>query len=151
MNVDAPPMNDRSNTPLRLIVHDGEDLTVLSALLQDALVRHGDMTYDSKAKRFALVLSRYRWEADARARVRTGVHFNHVLKVQHQGLDLRKPDTMVELLSLRGEEEAGGDATIRFDFAGGGSIRLVADCIDAEARDMGESWIARRTPDHSGA
>lgn len=148
---DTPAMNDTAAAPLRLIVQDEEDLTVLSALLQDALVRHGDMTYDSRAKRFAMVVSRFRWEGDARERVRTGLHFNHVLKVQHQRIDLGKQDTVAELLSLRGEEEEGGDATIRFDFAGGGSIRLLADCIDAEARDLGESWTTRRTPDHSEA
>jgi len=148
MNADTDPPRDAS---LRLIVQDAEDLTVLSMLFQDALVRHGDMTFDARAKRFVLVASRFRWEAGQDAeRVRTGLHFNHVLKVQHQGLDLRKPDTVAELLSLRGEE-ADGDATIQFDFAGGGSIRLEADCIDAEARDLGESWGTRRTPDHSGA
>ncbi len=149
MNADSDPPRD---TPLRLIVQDGEDLAVLSMLFQDALVRHGDMTFDARAKRFALVASRFRWESGGtRERVRTGLHFNHVLKVQHQGLDLRKPDTVAELLSLRGEEIEGGDATIQFDFAGGGSIRLTADCIDAAARDLGKSWPARRTPDHSEA
>lgn len=144
-------MTDPTRPPLRLLIQDAEDLDVLSALFQDALVRHGDMAYEAKARRFALVASRFVWEGDgARQRIRTGLHFNHVMKVQHQGLDLRKPDTVAELLALRGEEGADG-ATIRLDFAGGGSIRLEAECIDAEAHDLGATWPARHAPDHSQA
>ncbi len=138
--------------PLRLIAHDADDLSVISTLLQDALVRHGDMTFDRRRRRFVLAVSRFRWEAGkARERVRTGLHFNHVMGVQHQGLALDKPDTVAELLAVRTEPVADGGVALTLDFAGGGTIRLDAECVDAELRDLGDSWPARRVPDHSAA
>ena len=138
--------------PLRLIAHDADDLSVISTLLQDALVRHGDMTFDRRRRRFVLAVSRFRWEAGkARERVRTGLHFNHVMGVQHQGLALDKPDTVAELLAVRTGPAADGGVALTLDFAGGGTIRLDAECVDAELRDLGDSWPARRVPDHSAA
>ena len=43
---------------LRLIALDAEDLAVLSAHVQDAVVKTGDMTWLPVQKRFALLLSR---------------------------------------------------------------------------------------------
>ncbi|MEQ8246270.1 MAG: DUF2948 family protein [Alphaproteobacteria bacterium] len=141
-----------SPSPLRLIAHDADDLAVISTLLQDALVRHADMTFDRRRRRFALAVSRFRWEAGkARERIRTGVHFNHVLGVQHQGIALDKRDTVAELLAVRTAPADDGGVALTLDFAGGGTIRLEAECIDAEVRDLGDTWAARRTPDHSAA
>ena len=71
--------------------------------------------------------------------------------VQHQGLALDKPDTVAELLAVRTEPAADGGVALTLDFAGGGTIRLDAECVDAELRDLGDSWPARRVPDHSAA
>jgi len=138
--------------PLRLIAHDADDLTVISALLQDALVRHGDMTFDPRRRHFVMAVSRFRWEAGkARERVRTGVHFNYVTTVQHQGIALHMRDTVGELLAVRVESADDAGAALVLDFAGGGTIRLEAECVDAEVRDLSDAWPVRRVPDHSGA
>ena len=50
---------------LRLLAEDEEDLKIISAHVQDAVVRVGDLAYLPKARRFALLLNRYRWEDDA--------------------------------------------------------------------------------------
>lgn len=146
-------MMARQPQPIHLIAHDPDDLVVMSALLQDALVRHGDMTFDSKRRRFVLVLSRFRWEAgaDARERVRAGLHFNHVLQVQHQGIALQMRDTVAELLAIRTSLDDAGSNEITLDFSGGGAIRLVAECLDAEIQDLGPSWQAHHAPDHPEA
>ena len=53
---------------LRLRAEDDEDLAVISACLQDALVSVRDLAYDRDARTFVLVANRFRWEgADARA------------------------------------------------------------------------------------
>jgi hypothetical protein len=144
-------MMARQPQPIHLIAHDPDDLIVMSALLQDALVRHADMTYESKRHRFVLVLSRFRWEAGptARERVRAGLHFNHVLKVQHQKLALAKADSVAELLAIRCATDGAGGTEITLELAGGGAIRLVAECLDAEVRDLGPAWRADHTPDHT--
>lgn len=144
-------MTKREPLPVHLIAHDPDDLVVISALLQDALVRHGDMTYQSTHRRFVLVVSRFRWEAGStkRGRVRTGLHFNHVLKVQHHGVALHLRDSVAELLAVRLDSDSTDRVAITLEFAGGGAVRLTAECVDAEVRDLGPSWEANHTPDHS--
>ena len=133
------------------MAQDPDDLVVISALLQDALVRHADMSYRSTSRRFAAVVSRYRWEAEspARERVRTGLHFNHVLKVQSRGVALHVRDSVAELLTIRLEPDVTDRVAITLEFSGGGAVRLTAECIDAEVRDLGLAWDTRHTPDHS--
>jgi len=61
---------DGAERPLRLMARDKEDLQVLSALIQDAIFPATEMTWDRKARRFALLLNRFRWEdADGTGRV----------------------------------------------------------------------------------
>ena len=50
---------------LKLRAEDAEDLTVVSACLQDALVPVGDLTYLAHEQAFVGVFNRYRWETDA--------------------------------------------------------------------------------------
>src|SRR5213079_3395622 len=49
--------------PLRLRAEDAEDLAVISACLQDALVSVRDLAYDREGRTFVLVANRFRWEA----------------------------------------------------------------------------------------
>ena len=144
-------MTKREPSPVHLIAHDPDDLVVISALVQDALVRHADMTYQSTNRRFLLIVSRFRWEAESpsRERVRTGLHFNHVLKVQQQGLALYVRDSVAELLAVSFNPDATDRVAITLEFAGGGAVRLTAECIDAEVCDLGPNWNTRQTPDHS--
>ncbi len=48
--------------PLKLRARGLEDLRVLAAMLQDAVVRPAEMTYLPREKRFVMVVSRFRWE-----------------------------------------------------------------------------------------
>jgi hypothetical protein len=49
-------------TLLKLAAEDEDDLKAISALVQDAVMTVGDLAFLPKARRFALVLNRYRWE-----------------------------------------------------------------------------------------
>jgi hypothetical protein len=54
---------------VKLIALDGEDLAVLSAHLQDAVITVGDMAYLPRERRFALLANRFDWEAAVKAEV----------------------------------------------------------------------------------
>ena len=56
---------DGGDKPLRLKALDADDLTVISSLTQDAIFPATEMKWDRKARRFALLLNRFRWEDDA--------------------------------------------------------------------------------------
>jgi len=148
---------------LALHARDEEDLAVLSAYLQDAVGVVGDMAYLPKSRRFALVVSRFIWEREAKAglfqaalpqRVRSGVHFDGIERVQVQNLPLQDKDTAFDLLTI-GFTGSGSDddpsGTIELTFAGGGVLRLSAECIDAYLSDMGEPWPVKSRPRHPDA
>ena len=135
---------------LRLAASDAEDLDVLSARLQDAVFKLKDARWQPRQRRFAAVVNRLRWEEGGRTRVRAGLHFNGVLKVQSSMVKLGAGEAVVSILALRftanGSEDPGG--VIEVVLAGGGTIRLTVECIEAELADMTAPWAARATPDH---
>ncbi len=53
---------DADPAPLALLASDAEDLTVISALAQDAILPVTEIAYDSRHRQLALLLNRFRWE-----------------------------------------------------------------------------------------
>jgi hypothetical protein len=137
---------------LRLLAQDEEDLKIISAHLQDAVLRVGDLAYLPKQHRFAMLLNRFCWEdcgeAGAGARVLAGLHFDGVLKVQAHSLRPDKPDAVAELLAINFTPGSDGGGMIDLVLAGGGRIRLSVECIDAVLRDMTEPRPAVARPEH---
>lgn len=136
---------------LRLMAQDAEDLAVISALMQDAVVRLGDITYLPSQRRFALVGSRFDWlSAEGRKleRRQSGMHFDNVLTVSRLGLDPSRADDMLNLLGILFEETQAPAGRVTFTFSGGGTIRLEVECVEAQMRDLGMRWKTRRKPGH---
>ena len=155
--------------PVKLRARDPQDMSVLSAVLQDALVRPADMTYLESDKRFVMVVSRFRWEhpecdvppapepeGDARfdeagprtlfERVNAGVCFDRVRRVRTRGLDLRDHDRILNLLAVEAEARA-----ITLVFSDGPAIRLEVSAIACHLEDLGEPWATPWRPSHEGA
>jgi len=137
-------------TKLKLAAADAEDLQILSARLQDAVVKLKNVTWLPKKRRFAAVLNRLQWEDGGKTRVRAGLHFDGVLKVQSHKVKLGAGEAVVSLLAVTFTPNQGEDpgGMIEIVLAGGGAIRLTVECIDAELADMTGAWAARGTPDH---
>jgi hypothetical protein len=137
---------------LKLLAQDEEDLKIISAHLQDAVMRIGDLAYLPRQHRFVAILNRFCWEGcpeeSIGERVLTGLHFDSVLKVQSQNLRQDNPDAVAELLALNFTPENDGGGIIDMLFAGGGRIRLQVECIDAAMRDMSEPRPAVARPEH---
>ncbi|MDG2522880.1 DUF2948 family protein [Caulobacter segnis] len=141
-----------ASAPLRLLAHDDGDLAVISAALQDALSKIGDITWEPSAKRLTLAFNRYRWEAGGKGkggeRVRSALQLAHVQSVQARKLRRDAKGAVVELLSISFEAGAAPGGTILFNFAGGGDLRAEVECIDAILADVSEPWRTSRTPGH---
>jgi hypothetical protein len=138
---------------LTLAAEDAEDLEVVSARLQDAVAPLKDLVYLPKKRRFAALFNRFKWEdkrRDANVRVRSLLHFDDVLSVQSRNLKRGAPDAVVSLLTIRFAPKSGEDPAgmVELVFAGGGSIKLEVECIDAGLSDVGNEWAARGRPDH---
>jgi hypothetical protein len=138
-------------TRLRLAAGDAEDLQILSARLQDAVLKLKDVSWQPKKRRFAAVVNRLTWEEGGKTRVRAGLHFDSVLKVQSHKVKLGAEEAVIDLLAAtftpsKGGEDPGG--VVELVLAGGGAIRLTVECIEAELADLTQPWAARGTPDH---
>jgi hypothetical protein len=150
MAIDAGPLQGTSPL-LKLMALDEQDLAVLSANLQDAVVRISDMAYLPGSRRFALVAARFDWVAAVQGqmeRCHTGLHFDRVRSVQRQGLDPAARKTVLNLLSIVFEPAEPPAGTLTLTFSGGAAIRLEVDCLEAQMRDLGTRWKARAQPGH---
>lgn len=136
---------------LKLLALDSEDLDVISATTQDAVVRVPDLAFAEGDHRFALLMNRYAWEAGERGkgqRRRAALSFARVNGAQTAGINMNAGEGVLELLDIRftpTDEPAG---TIELRFAGGGTIRLEVECIEAQLEDLGAVWAARARPEH---
>jgi DUF2948 family protein len=137
---------------LRLTALDTEDLAVISAHMQDAVVKAGDLSYLKKARKFALVANRFVWERAPRPehfeRRRTGLHFERVNKVMAQNIRRDDSEAVLSLLSIGFEEGEAPSGAIILNFSGGGSIRLEVECIEARLSDLGPAWATANIPQH---
>jgi hypothetical protein len=148
-------MSRAAASRLKLAAADAEDLEVLSARLQDAVLKLKNVSWQPRKRRFAAVVNRLQWEKGGQTRVRAGLHFDGVLKVQSQKIKLGADEAVVSLLAVRftpngvkDGQDADPGGVIELVLAGGGAFRLTVECIDAELADMTSSWAARGKPDH---
>ena len=140
---------------LKLIALDAEDLSVLSANLQDAVLRVADVAYLPREKRFAAIANRFDWASAEQgpstyARRRAAVRFERVLGAQLHGIDLANMDAVLALLAISFEPTAAPEGHVTLHFADGAAIRLHVECIEAELKDLGPVWKAKSKPHHPG-
>ena len=141
-----------SDKPLKLRAEDVEDLTVLSACLQDAILPLSDIAYLPEEQRFVLVANRFRWERSDRAksfeRVNCGVTFHHVRAARLKRIDRRDRGLLLDLLTVAAEEIEGGYA-VSLICADDRVIRLELDRIEVMAEDYGLAWPTDAKPAHA--
>ena len=136
---------------LKLAALDAEDLSVMSAHLQDSVAKVVDMAFLPKEKRFAMLVNRFDWAAAERGqpmRRRAGMNFARVLGAQTRGFSLADRDTVLNLLAVDFEETDRPSGTVTMFFSGDAAIRLKVECLEAELSDLGPGWSARAKPKH---
>jgi Protein of unknown function (DUF2948) len=142
---------------LKLIALDAEDLSVISAHLQDAVLKVADLAYLPTEKRFAAIANRFDW-ADALkdgkddpssfARRRTALRFERVLDAKVSGIDLKNKGAVLSLLAIGFDAGEPPEGNVTLQFADGAAIRLGVECIEAELKDLGPAWQAKSRPQH---
>ena len=142
---------------VRIAAFDSDDLEVISAHLQDGIVRIGDINFNAKTRQFVFVANRFAWEeteqetSDAKKgiRKRTGVMFGDVLGVKSHKIKQGVADAVINLLAV--EFEAGDEppaGMIKLLFSGGGIIELDVECIEVVMEDLGPRWETENIPTH---
>lgn len=145
-------MSDPAAEPLKLIALDADDLSVISAHLQDAVLKRGDIAYLPGEKRFALALRRFDWEGAAQGQKRrrlSALHFERVTAARSS--KVAAGDAVLSLLAVTftSSDDPAGQVTLHF--SDGAAIRLDVECIEAQMKDLGPIWEAVATPAHPDA
>lgn len=146
-------MNDIA-TPLKLAAFDDEDLAVLSAHVQDAVLKVGDMVFLPQEGRFAIAMNRFIWEkaADGKRaafeRRRSVLSFDRVQAVRSSRIDRDRADAVLELLAVSFETADTPAGKVTLVFAGGGAVQLDVEVIEARLADLGAAWATSAKPEH---
>jgi hypothetical protein len=149
---------------LKLVALDRDVIVVVSAHVQDALVRVADIFWQPREHRFVMGLSRFDWigaAADTRPvksagkadyrRCRTALRFERVLSCKCRNLDQTNKDAQLNLLAVEFETRDPPAGLVTMTFSGGGVIRLEVECLEAELADLGEIFLAQACPNHFAA
>ena len=147
---------------LKLRAEDIEDITIISAYLQDAITMMSDIIFQKDSHRFVMMLNRYVWEnrcpdtgkvlSDSEmpcSRIRTGLHVEDVIKISSQNINTTLKDHPLELLAIEATQEEGEMAFVDFIFSGNGIIRLNCETISVHIQDIGAPWPAKCHPKHN--
>lgn len=134
--------------PLKLLAQDAEDLSVVSAALQDAVAKIGDISFEPRSRQLTIVFNRYCWECGGGRRVRSALQFGGVTRVQARRLRRSPGDAVVELLALSFEPGEPPGGVITLSFAGGGDLRVEVECVEAVLADVSAPWPTRSRPEH---
>jgi hypothetical protein len=151
---------------LKLIALDKDDIEVVSAHVQDARVRVGEILWQPRDHRFIMPVNRFDWMAavDTRSetnksenkpenrpdyrRCRTALRFERVLACKYRGLDQANKNGELNLLAVEFSEHDSPAGAVILTFSGGGIIRLDVECLEAELADLGEAFTTELCPDH---
>lgn len=140
-------------TKLKLAALDVDDLTVISACMQDSVLKTGEIAYLASEERLVLPVNRYAWEKNGNRlsipeRRRSVLHFDRVKAVRSANIDRGSPDTVLSILAIRFDPSDAPAGSVEVTFAGGGALRLEVECIEAQLADLGPAWAAKGKPKH---
>jgi len=141
---------------LKLIALDGDDIEVLSAHLQDAVVKAADIHWRPAEKRVIVGLNRFDWEAangdlpEFRRRLAV-LRFERVVSCQCRNCSNCKEGKreVLNLLAVSFEPTDLPAGVVTLTFSGGAALRLEAECLEVELADLGPSWTAESCPMHT--
>lgn len=145
----------RRGDALRLRASDEEDLQVLAACLQDALVPLREMAFMADDRRFMASFDRFQWEKLTEPDQAAGLsicqsilRIDHVEQVQYRGLDSELGGVRFELLTMTAALRSDGGYQLTLVFAGDVALRLQVGDLSVVLEDFGEPRPASIAPRH---
>ena len=139
---------------LKLIANSDEDLRVISAHLQDAIVSVADIANLKKNRIFLMQLNRFMWEDVEKGvfrknkRIRTILKFENVLEVHSKNINQLIKDKFMDFLAIESGKMPDNNYVMKIIFAGDATIKLVSEVIEVTLDDQGEAWDTKNKPKH---
>ncbi len=139
--------------PIKFIALDHEDLEVVSAHIQDALVKVADVVWLPQEHRLVLGLDRFDWEAcgcedPCYKRRRTALRFERVNSLRCRNVNPAAKDATLNLLAVEFDENDAPGGVVTLIFSGGAALRLEVECLECELADLGPTWDVKARPVH---
>ncbi len=138
---------------LKLIALDKDDVEVISAHLQDSVLKVADIVWRPAEQRMVLALNRFDWEAAQDEprnfrRRRSALRFDRVRSVKCRNIRRDDPDCVLNLLAVEFAETDTPAGVITLIFSGDAALRLDVECLEAELADLGPVWTTAICPNH---
>ncbi len=148
------PKQTDGDSLLRIAAFEAQDLEVISAQMQDAILNVGDIKYLPRRKKLVLTAKRFDWQAAVgnsngpyRRRL-TGLSFARVLNVKAHNIRQDMEEAVLSLLTISFEAGDPPSGAIVLTFAGGGLLRLDVECVETGLEDLGPQWETVPKPAH---
>jgi Protein of unknown function (DUF2948) len=146
-------MAPANTAPLKLAALDAEDLAVVSAHLQDAVVNSTEVLWRPQEHRLVIGLNRFDWECahcedPEYRRRRAALRFERVQSVKCRDLDPTQGEDILNLLAVEFSETDAPSGVITLTFSGGPALRVEVECLEAELADLGPTWTCSKCPEH---
>jgi Protein of unknown function (DUF2948) len=128
---------------LKFVALDRDDLAVISAHLQDAVMKVADVLWRPQEKRIVMALNRFDWTCatngptDKFRRCRAALRFDRVLACKCKQVDPAGKDAVLNLLAIEFVETDSPAGTVILTFSCGGKLRLDVECLECELTDLG--------------
>ena len=139
---------------LKLIARTDEDLRIISAHLQDSIVKTTEIASLKKNKIFLMQLNRFMWEDVEKGvfrknkRIRTILKFENILEVQSKNINRSKKDKFLDFLAIESNQLTNNNYEMKLIFSGDSVIRVIAEVIEVALDDQGEPWDTKNKPKH---
>lgn len=144
---------------LKLVALDAEDLKVISAHVQDAVIKVGEISYKKADQQVVLPLNRFAWELASSRRLffkkherRLSVlHFSRVLSMRAKNIDPAKREEVLSLLAInfiKSDDKGDPSGEIELSFSAGAALSLKVECLEAQLSDLGAAWQTTNRPRH---
>ena len=139
---------------LKLIAKTDEDLRVISAHLQDSIVKTSDIANLKKNRIFLMQLNRFMWEDVEKGvfrknkRIRSVLKFENILKVASKNVDQKKNDRFLDFLAIETSKMPDKNYEMNLIFSGDVVLKLIAEAIEVTLDDQGSAWESKNKPEH---
>ena len=139
---------------LKLIAKTDEDLRVISAHLQDSIVKTSDIANLKKNRIFLMQLNRFMWEDVEKGvfrknkRIRTVLKFENVIKATSKNINQKKNDRFLDFLAIETLKMPDKNYEMNLIFSGDIIIKLLTEAIEVTLDDQGSPWESKNRPKH---
>jgi hypothetical protein len=140
---------------LKLLATSEDDLKVIAAHLQDAIVSVQDIANLKKNRIFLIQLNRFMWEDVEKGifrknkRIRTILKFDNIVSVSSKNINNRVSKIFLDFLTIESKKMTDKSYEIKLIFSGDAVIKIKTEVIDITLDDQGSPWESKTQPKHN--